>query len=457
MWILRRTVAVFINDEFLGDDLDFLCYISESYIFNLPIGIEYYENLATERCKRFMEKSKRKYVYFTFTIDGSMIGSFVFMLYSDLLPFTCQHFLNLCTGFDEATKNYTDSYYVNKYVHRIVKNGWIQCGGSELSSVQNSYNVSIIPDESYCIPHDRRGVLSMANEGKHYNESQFFICLKSNPWMNYYYVAFGQLVDGARTLNKLENITTSYEHPTKQIVISHCGEYIFGDESKMETESKIFLKHEPPESIEGEDTRYIPSAFDFYSITPWLENIADKIDVRDTASVLLAERYLSGLYCLSTDYLAGMDMRLYEVIRPIARDKYDTATASMLRELLMKFHPDAMTEQEKLLLTSDVSKIILAYIFYHRDTEFCMKHISPDTCGVIHKILEIAHQIALKAVARTKQESSVSRKCGNLKVPKIFEVKQVGDILISEACISLLQDILTEAILYLIRSLDMQE
>lgn len=39
----------------------------------------------------------------------------------------------------------------------------------------------------------------------------------------------------------LEDISTYYEHPIKEIVISQCGEYIFGDEIKMETESKIFL------------------------------------------------------------------------------------------------------------------------------------------------------------------------------------------------------------------------
>lgn len=50
-----------------------------------------------------------------------------------------------------------------------------------------------------------------------------------------------QLVDGARTLQALENITTYYEHPTKRIVISHCGEYCLADEPKMERESKVFL------------------------------------------------------------------------------------------------------------------------------------------------------------------------------------------------------------------------
>ncbi|XP_049947687.1 uncharacterized protein LOC126455973 [Schistocerca serialis cubense] len=49
----------------------------------------------------------------------------------------------------------------------------------------------IFPDESYCISHNRRGVLSMANDGRHTNGSQFIITLQPALWMDYYYVAFG--------------------------------------------------------------------------------------------------------------------------------------------------------------------------------------------------------------------------------------------------------------------------
>ncbi|KZC10169.1 Peptidyl-prolyl cis-trans isomerase-like 6 [Dufourea novaeangliae] len=456
MWSLTRTVAVFINDKFLGSDVEFVHYISESYIFSLPVSIGYYENLAMERCKLFMEKSKRKYVYFTFAENGFIIGSFMFMLYSDLLPLTCQHFLNLCIGYDEVAKCYRDSYYVNTYVHRIVKNGWIQCGGTRLPKINDNSvnNINVIPDESYCIPHDRRGVLSMANDGKHCNESQFFVCLKPNPWMNYHYVAFGQLVDGIKTLNTLESITTYYEHPTKQIVISDCGEYLFIDEPKMETESKVFLKHQPPISMEGEDTGYSNTGFDFYSITSWLDNIVDTIDVRDTASILMAERYLNGLYCLSSDYLTGMDMRMYEEVHLIPKHRCESITESMLYQLLQQFHPDQMTKEDKLMFISQISKIILAYVFCYKENKFCLKHISIDTREIIHKVLEVAHQIALKAVEKAK----LMQKCGDLKIVSILEAKQIEvDLLISENCISLLQDILNEAILCLLKSFDMQE
>ncbi|XP_017761732.1 PREDICTED: peptidyl-prolyl cis-trans isomerase-like 6 [Eufriesea mexicana] len=456
MWSLTQTVAVFINDEFLGSDVEFLRYISQNYIFSLPVGVEFYENLATERCKQFIEKSKRKYVYFTFSLNNSTIGSFVFVLYSDLLPLTCQYFLNLCTGYDEVKECYKDAYYINTHLHRIVKNGWIQCGGFESHLInENTANVEI-PDESYCIPHDRRGVLSIVNNGKHCNKSQFIICLKPNPWMNYFYVAFGQLVDGARTLKILENISTYYEHPIKQVIISRCGEYIFGDEIKMETESKIFFEHSSPISMEGENVRVSDSAFNFCSITPWLDNIVDKVDVRDTKSLLIAEQYLNGLYCLSSDYEPGMDMRVYEKIYLIGMAKYDTTTTK-LHDLLLNFRPDTMTEREKIIFVSEISKIILAYIFHHEHNEFCLQHISLNTHAVIHKVLKIAHEISLKAIEKAETKSLIFQKCRYSKIRKMFEVNHVNNILVSEDCMSLLEEILNKAIVCLMRTFEIQE
>ncbi|XP_031840177.2 putative inactive peptidyl-prolyl cis-trans isomerase-like 6 [Nomia melanderi] len=455
MWSLKRTVAVFIDDKFLGSDDELLRYISESYIFSLPVGMEYYENLAMEQCKLFMEKSKRKYVYFTFTVNGCTIGSFMFMLYSDLLPLTCQYFLNLCTGYDAVTKCYKQSYYINMCVHRIVKNGWIQCGSKlKCENTTPIYDTITIPGESYCIPHNRRGVLSLINDGKHCNGSQFFVCLKPNPWMNYYYVAFGQLVDGAKTLETLENISTYYERPSKEIIISDCGEYLFGDEPKMEIESKIFLKHEPSLYVEGEDVKYIDGGFDFYSIISWLDNIVDKIDLRDTASVLMAERYLNGFYCLSSDYMTHMDMHIYEEIHLIPKRSYESTTEAMLRRLLLQFHPSEMGTEEKSMFISEISKIILAYIFCYKDNKFCLKHISTSTREIIHKILEIAHEISLKAVGKIE----IAQKCNDLDIANIIQTKQIETgLLISENCISLLQVILNESILYLMRSSAVQE
>ncbi|CAG9786767.1 unnamed protein product [Diatraea saccharalis] len=85
------------------------------------------------------------------SINKEHIGSMIFMLYSDLLPYTCDNFLRLC--------NQTKGGYAGTPIHRIIKDGWIQCGGFGLKNVD-------LDCENFMVPHDRRGVLCMANDGR---------------------------------------------------------------------------------------------------------------------------------------------------------------------------------------------------------------------------------------------------------------------------------------------------
>lgn len=60
-------------------------------------------------------------------------------------------------------------------------------------------------------------------------------------------------------------------------------------------------------------------------------------------------------------------MRVYEKIHLVGMEKYDTT--AKLHDLLLNFQPDIMTEREKLTFISEISKIILAYIFYYEHNE----------------------------------------------------------------------------------------
>ena len=46
-------------------------------------------------------------------------------------------------------------------------------------------------DESFSVRHKGRGVLGMANKGRHSNGSQFYITLQPAPYLDRKYVAFG--------------------------------------------------------------------------------------------------------------------------------------------------------------------------------------------------------------------------------------------------------------------------
>ena len=49
----------------------------------------------------------------------------------------------------------------------------------------------IVLDENYSVKHTSRGILGMANQGRHTNGSQYYITFQPAPWMDTKYVAFG--------------------------------------------------------------------------------------------------------------------------------------------------------------------------------------------------------------------------------------------------------------------------
>lgn len=63
-----------------------------------------------------------------------------------------------------------------------------------------------------------------------------------------------------------------------------------------------------------------------------------------------------------------MDMHIYEKIYLTDMARYDTIKIK-LHDLLLNFQPETMTEQEKIIFVSEISKIILAYIFRYEYNE----------------------------------------------------------------------------------------
>ncbi|VDL92618.1 unnamed protein product [Schistocephalus solidus] len=139
----------------------------------------------------------------------------------NLLPKTCQNFASLCrSDLSPVPKNEIEVYtmaYKDTIFHRLVPEGWIQGG-----------------DENFSVKHDKRGILSMANKGRHTNASQFFITFKPSRWMDFRYVAFGptnitqsemflyfrHVLEGWNTLEAMEHVPTVNERPVQEIKIA---------------------------------------------------------------------------------------------------------------------------------------------------------------------------------------------------------------------------------------------
>ncbi|XP_075977936.1 uncharacterized protein LOC142977738 [Anticarsia gemmatalis] len=219
-------VIVFKNDEYLGGGEELKKYAEDKLNFSLQIN--YYKE-GLHQLATFIKSSGRPCAYLQIAIDEKPIGVLLFLLYSDVAPQTCENFLRLC----ETTKG----GYAGTPVHRIVKDCWIQCGGFGL---KNNPNLTC---ENFIVPHDRRGVLCMANEERDVDcSTQFFVLLQPAPWMEHKYVAFGQLIEGENTLEKIENVPTWYEAPTADIKIFKAG--VFNMDCQRMPTNKCMGTHE---------------------------------------------------------------------------------------------------------------------------------------------------------------------------------------------------------------------
>ncbi|CAB3261507.1 unnamed protein product [Arctia plantaginis] len=206
---IKSQVVVLLNNEFLGGEQELLELIETKYIYNYPKYLDFHKE-GIEQFSNYIKSSGRPCAFLHIAIDNVPIGPLIFMLYADLVPFTCENFIRLC----ELKKN----GYAGAPIHRIVQDSWIQCGGFALK------NPTELDCENYIVPHDRRGVLAMANAGRNKDcSTQFFVLLQPALWMKNKYVAFGQLIEGEQTLKKIESVPTWYESPTAKITIYKAG------------------------------------------------------------------------------------------------------------------------------------------------------------------------------------------------------------------------------------------
>eukprot|EP00981_Chlorochromonas_danica_P013628 scaffold6591_cov328-Ochromonas_danica.AAC.2 len=135
---------------------------------NTPIATDIGRTDAVKK-----NETSRPKVFMDFSVDNKPLGKIVFELYSDVVPLTAENFRALCTG--EKGMGYKGSK-----IHRIVSNFVIQGGDitkgdgtGGVSIYRNTPNGDIFgafKDENFTLPHDKVGLLSMANSGKNTNK-----------------------------------------------------------------------------------------------------------------------------------------------------------------------------------------------------------------------------------------------------------------------------------------------
>jgi len=133
-------------------------------------------------------------------------------LHCDIAPRTSDNFLRLCEK----------SYYDNTIFHRLIRNFMLQ-GGDPTGTGRGGESAfeggKGFKDEfDSRLVHQGPGVLSMANNGKNTNRSQFFVSLKSCEHLNNKHSVFGRVVGGLKLLEVFNNWETDpKDKPVKEI------------------------------------------------------------------------------------------------------------------------------------------------------------------------------------------------------------------------------------------------
>lgn len=164
------------------------------------------------------------------TIDREDAGRIVLELRADLVPKTAENFRALCTG--EKGFGYKGSKF-----HRIIPDFMVQGGditkgdGTGGKSIYTKslfgrtiFGTKTFRDENFALKHDKPGVLSMANNGRNSNGSQFFITMFRADALDGDHVAFGHVLEGMDVVRKIESKGTGSGMAMASVAVSNCGQ-----------------------------------------------------------------------------------------------------------------------------------------------------------------------------------------------------------------------------------------
>jgi peptidyl-prolyl cis-trans isomerase B (cyclophilin B) len=131
----------------------------------------------------------KKYAAILHTVKGDI----KIELFAAQAPVTVNNFVFLAR----------DGFYNETTFHRVI-GGFMVQGGDPTGTGMGGPGYRFNDEPSALeIPHDREGILSMANAGANTNGSQFFITYGPTPHLNGRHAVFGRVIEGINVLRSI--------------------------------------------------------------------------------------------------------------------------------------------------------------------------------------------------------------------------------------------------------------
>jgi peptidyl-prolyl cis-trans isomerase-like 1 len=140
-------------------------------------------------------------------------GTFVVELYYRHAPRTCYNFAALSHS----------GYYDGTIFHRIVRDFMIQ-GGDPTGTGRGGESVygGKFEDEiTRNLKHTGAGVVAMANSGPNTNGSQFYVTLKSTPFLDGKHTIFGRIYSGMGVIQRMGLVATDDDDRPRNPITVH--------------------------------------------------------------------------------------------------------------------------------------------------------------------------------------------------------------------------------------------
>lgn len=159
------------------------------------------------------------------TPTKNFTGRFVIALFGETVPMTVMNFVAIARGYERP--NQRKLHFKNSTIHRVVPDFLIQMGDITVGDGTGGRSIygERFVDENFILSHRSPGWVSMANEGRDTNGSQFFILLSKARWLDGKHVVFGKVIRGFDTIRKLGEVSVDPDtaEPSQNITITDCG------------------------------------------------------------------------------------------------------------------------------------------------------------------------------------------------------------------------------------------